>query len=272
MVMVLNSLRHRLVVDHDRGMSSGAPGAGQSVLLGDLTYAEVGGAASSGAIAVVPTGCTEQQGPHLPVDFDTWLVTTVAFAAAERARADRSVKVLVTPTLPFGPTPEHRSFGSGFVDLPQSVHEEVISAVLGSLHDQGFRRLVIWRGCGGHDLSRVVAAFNGENEGCVVHQPELPYRDIWLEHGDPRDEGGHADGFATSLALHLRPELVRQDRIADPNNDPVDWDDPALDFGRYSSTGVIGRPTVASADFGARIWNEVIRRSADILTSISHGQ
>jgi creatinine amidohydrolase len=52
------------------------------------------------------------------------------------------------------------------------------------------------------------------------------------------------------LALHLRPEAVRRERIADPHNDRVDWDDPDLDFGRYSSTGVIGRPTVASAALG----------------------
>lgn len=252
-------------------MSSTARGGGRSVLLGNLTYAEVSEAASNGAIAIVPTGCTEQQGPHLPVDFDTWFVTMVSIAAAERAREEHDVNVLVAPTLPFGPTPEHRSFGSGYVDLPQSVHEEVIAAVLGSLRDQGFRQLVIWRGCGGHDLGRVVAAFNREAPDCVAHQPDLPYRDIWLQHGDPRDEGGHADGFATSLALHLRPELVRHDRIADPNNDPVDWDDPALDFGRYSSTGVIGRPTVASSALGKRIWDEAIRRVARILESISHG-
>ena len=40
---------------------------------GDLTYLEIRERADTGCLAVVPTGCTEQQGPHLPVDLDTWL-------------------------------------------------------------------------------------------------------------------------------------------------------------------------------------------------------
>jgi len=39
---------------------------------GDLTYREIRERAEAGWMAVVPTGCTEQQGPHLPVGFDTW--------------------------------------------------------------------------------------------------------------------------------------------------------------------------------------------------------
>ena len=39
---------------------------------GDLTYVQIRDCASQGWLVIVPTGCTEQQGPHLPVDFDTW--------------------------------------------------------------------------------------------------------------------------------------------------------------------------------------------------------
>jgi len=41
---------------------------------GDLTYEEIREGARQGWLAIVPTGCTEQQGPHLTVDFDTWFV------------------------------------------------------------------------------------------------------------------------------------------------------------------------------------------------------
>ena len=46
--------------------------------------------------------------------------------------------------------------------------------------------------------------------------------------------------------LHLRPEAVLRDKIVNPDHDPVDWNDPDLDFSRYSSTGVIGDPTHAT--------------------------
>ncbi len=39
---------------------------------GDFTYREIRECAKLDWLVVIPTGCTEQQGPHLPVDFDTW--------------------------------------------------------------------------------------------------------------------------------------------------------------------------------------------------------
>ena len=65
---------------------------------------------------VVPTGCTEQQGPHLAVDNDTWFAESLAVAAAEQVAPD--VIAAELPALPYGPTPEHRGFGAGFVDIP----------------------------------------------------------------------------------------------------------------------------------------------------------
>jgi creatinine amidohydrolase len=41
------------------------------VQFAELTAREIRHLAERGCLAVVPTGCTEQQGPHLPVGFDT---------------------------------------------------------------------------------------------------------------------------------------------------------------------------------------------------------
>lgn len=229
------------------------------VQFADLTYREIGHLAEQGCLALVPTGCTEQQGPHLPVGFDTWLVRTIARAAAEEAASRYHVCVLVLPTLPFGPTPEHRGFGSGYIDLPRELHEAVVGHVLTSPADQGFRRIVVWRGCGGHDLSPAVARFNEQYANRArVFLPDLPYHALWCSLGDPANPGGHADAFATSLALHLRPQMVRRELIANPPQSPVDWDDPKLDFARYSASGVIGDPTPASAELGAKLWPAVV--------------
>ena len=54
------------------------------VQFGDLTYREIRQYADTGCLALVPTGCTEQQGPHLPVSFDSWLVETVALCRGGR--------------------------------------------------------------------------------------------------------------------------------------------------------------------------------------------
>jgi creatinine amidohydrolase len=237
---------------------------------GDLTFQEIRERAKDGWMVVVPTGCTEQQGPHLPVDYDTWFVETVCLAAARQSSKERGVKVLVLPVVPFGPTPEHRNYGSGYIHLPQEIHEAVISSVLESLVEQGFRRLIVWRGCGGHDLSGVVERFNAEHLGKArAFHPDFPYHKIWCRIGDPSIPGGHADSFCTSIALHLRPESVRVEWISDPQHKPVDWRDLELDFARYSPTGVIGDPTHASAELGAKLWKAVVQKVASIFQEIA---
>jgi creatinine amidohydrolase/Fe(II)-dependent formamide hydrolase-like protein len=50
-----------------------------------------------GYIAIVPTGCTEQQGSHTNVDFDTWLATELSIESAIEATERYGVKALVTP-------------------------------------------------------------------------------------------------------------------------------------------------------------------------------
>ena len=149
----------------------------------------------------------------------------------------------------------------------------MVSAVLASLAEQGFRRIVVWRGCGGHDLRTAVERFNEAFSGrSTAFLPSHPYDDVWRRIGDPAVLGGHADSFATSIALHLRPDAVRTDRIVDPGHGPVDWRDPNLDFADYSRTGAIGDPTHASAELGAKLWEAVVDAVAATLASIAHGQ
>ena len=50
----------------------------------------------------------------------------------------------------------------------------------------------------------------------------------------------------------------------------MDWEDPELDFANYSSTGVIGDPTHASAELGARLWEAVVNEVAETLRSIAN--
>ena len=86
---------------------------------------------------------------------------------------------------------------------------------------------------------------------------------------DPSIPGDHSDSFTTSITLHLRPDAVRKDKIVDPQHEPVDWEDPDLDFASHSSTGVIGDPTHASAELGAKLWEAVVDEVATTLQSIA---
>jgi creatinine amidohydrolase len=80
--------------------------------------------------------------------------------------------------------------------------------------------------------------------------------------------GGHADSFSTSIALYLRPESVRRERIPEPQTASINWDDPHLDFTQYSPTGVIGDPTRASAELGEKLWKATVEAAAITLKKI----
>jgi creatinine amidohydrolase len=203
----------------------------------------------------IPLGCTEQQGPHLPTDFDSWMIERLCEGIAQRLYDQYDIIVLTMPTLPFGPTPEHIGFGHGYVDLRQSTHEAVIEDVLESLVEQGYRRLLIWRGCGQHQLSTVIDAFNLRHTEARASQPQIDYNTVSQEAFGRPIPGGHADSFATSIRLYLDADSVRLTsiRLPQPAALSIDWSQP-LDFSKFSDTGVIGDPTQASPEVGAKLW------------------
>ena len=166
------------------------------------------------------------------------------------------------PALPFGPTAEHRGFGAGYVDLPVEVHGAVIAAVLRSPIEQGFRRFLLWRGCGGHKLEEVVAQFTSEHDDVRIAMPAMPFGEMWCRLGDASVPGGHADSFTTSIALALWPASVRPDVIPGPSRTP-DWDVDPLDFTVWSDSGVIGDARFGSAHLGKQLHREAVSWLAD---------
>jgi len=236
----------------------------------DFTYEELRDLLPSVDAAFIPLGCTEQQGPHLPTDFDTWMITRLCGEIADRLESEHGQSVVVLPTLPFGPTPEHAGFGFGYVNLRQSTHEALVQDVLQSLAEQGFPTLVIWRGCGQHDLGAVIDRFNASHKGCAAYQPVIDYGAICDSAFGRSVPGGHADSFATSIRLHLDGDAVRMDKVREPTLQPFEWSD-VMDFALISDTGVIGDPTQASVEAGARIWELCVREGVGLSRLLAEG-
>jgi creatinine amidohydrolase len=237
----------------------------------DFTYEELRELLPRVGAAFIPLGCTEQQGPHLPTDFDTWMITRLCGDIADMLEGERGQLILVLPTLPFGPTPEHVGFGFGYVNLRQTTHEAAVEDVLESLAAQGLRTLIVWRGCGQHDLKPVIDRFNASHKGCAAYQPIIDYGTVCDTAFGRPVPGGHADSFATSIRLHLNRDAVRMDKVREPTLRPFEWSD-AMDFASISDTGVIGDPTQASEEAGARIWEMCVREGAELTMDLLEGR
>ena len=236
-----------------------------------LTYEELRDLAPQVRAVFIPLGCTEQQGPHLPTDFDTWMIARLCEDIAESLQSDHGELVLVMPALPFGPTPEHVGFGFGYVNLRQSTHEALAEDVLESLAAQGFNTLVVWRGCGQHDLQAVIDPFNASHQDCAAYQPVIDYGTVCDTAFGRQIPGGHADSFATSIRLCLDKDAVRADRVRMPALRPFEWGRD-MDFSSVSDTGVVGDPTQGSAEAGARIWELCVREGVLLTRLLLEGR
>lgn len=169
------------------------------------------------AVVVFPTGATEQHGPHLATGHDTFSVTEVAHRAAEIATCN----VVVAPTLPFGSSHHHLSFG-GTLSLSTDTYSRLMTDVVTSMVTGGARRIFLLNGHGGNqELNQLTArdvALQQSAEAPVV----IAAASYWqiaasslatmsgLE-GIPLP--GHAGAFETSTMLATTPRRVREEHL-----------------------------------------------------------
>src|SRR6266487_6414023 len=96
-------------------------------------------------VVLLPLGAIEQHGPHLAVSTDTDIVTEIALQAERQLHTD----ILLCPTLPFGSSHHHLSFG-GTMSVSVTTYIQIIVELVESLLMNGFRRIVLLNGHGGN--------------------------------------------------------------------------------------------------------------------------
>jgi mycofactocin precursor peptide peptidase len=187
-------------------------------------------------VLVVPIGSLEQHGPHLPLDTDAFLASTVA----ERLAASRPSAGLA-PTLPVGASGEHADFPGTLSIGTAALRELVIELVRDA--SRHWRAVLVINGHGGNARGLAEAAERCRYEGrqLTIHHLALPGMD------------GHAGHAETSMMLHLDPARVDVDAATPGPTTPVEQLMPALvrdGVRSVSPDGVLGDPRSASAQEG----------------------
>ena len=228
---------------------------------GQLTFEEVGELARAGIVAVLPVGATEQHGPHLGTGTDAVLAELVVSAAVAETGD------LALPVLTYGCSLGHTERWPGTLSLSAATLTAMVIDIGKWLHASGFRKLVM---VNSH-------ATNGPPCQSALlelrHQrPELRMRfvslfDITTEanQGYMRDaDDPHANDAETSMLLHIAPNLVRMDRVVD-EEDRTRGRVLQYAMPQVTDTGVVGRPSEATAEKGEQLFGAIVRGLVDLL-------
>jgi creatinine amidohydrolase len=179
---------------------------GKPVFLADLTWSEVKARLKRVGLAILPTGSTEQHGPHLTVETDIAIATELARRLATR----HFPRILVAPPLPAGLSNHHMHF-PGTITWRAETFMACLTDTIRSLHAHGIPRFLILNGHGGNRASLSVLCtklryeeglqvaactwFELVREACYTF---IPRRRV------------HADEIEAAMGLSLAPRIVRR--------------------------------------------------------------
>jgi creatinine amidohydrolase len=220
-----------------------------------MTSDEIGGLVSAGMdLAILPVGATEQHGPHLATGTDTVSPEAIAW------RVSALTGAVVLPALPYGLSLGHTDQWPGTLSLHPRTLTQVAVEIGRWVVASGFRRLIILSGNGPNQPPLDSARLQLRHEF-----PQCRFRFLSLFDvservkkayaGDAPDF--HANRAETALLMHLRPEMARPGK---------EVDEPDITVGRVFSydmrattrSGVVGRPSQATAEFGEHLTDMLV--------------
>jgi creatinine amidohydrolase len=229
-------------------------------------------------VIVLPTGATEQHGPHLPCAVDTVIAAGVVGHAL--ARLPDSVPAYAMAPITYGKSEEHLHF-PGTVTLTGETLLATMNEIGESVYRAGFRKLLIVNGHGGQPQVMEMSARELRlRHGDFIVVPSFTWRVPHVAGQFMTDKekklAMHAGHAETALMLALAPDTVRMDRavvnyppvfpssLLSPDGRPAcAWS--ARDFG---PSGIIGDPLPATPEQGLAILNSLTESWATAITEL----
>jgi len=114
-----------------------------TVRLDEMTWPEVKKALEKPHVILLPVGSTEQHGPHLPLNIDSFWATYIAEQTAKTVN-DRykDFSVLVAPTIHYTDVSCHKMF-PGTVGVKVDTLIAMIEDIVKSFIEQGFKNIIL---------------------------------------------------------------------------------------------------------------------------------
>ncbi|MFW6017193.1 MAG: creatininase family protein [Halapricum sp.] len=220
-------------------------------------------------LAVLPTGSTEQHGPHAPMGTDALSAETIAAEAAEASDGE----VVVAPPVNVGISEEHRQF-TGSLWVSEDTFRAYVRETIESLASHGWDRIVVVNGHGGNTdaLREVCGSITRSGDAYAV-----PW--TWFDALDFEAYGielGHGGPAETAFVQAVRPDLVHEDRVdeaaagaGDGFGEFEQGTNLTYDFAEFSESGAIGDPGAGDAELGERLLADATTALIDLLAVVA---
>jgi creatinine amidohydrolase len=211
--------------------------------------------------AILPVGSFEQHGDYLP------LITDTVVASAISQELSHAYPLLQLPPVTISCSHEHSSW-PGTVSISASTLYLMISDIYSSIARSGLTSLVILNGHGGnYVLANAVQEGNAQGKRMAL----FPSGADWAEARQSArlvssgHEDMHAGEIETSVLLHSHPELVKDgyqaaDWVADDRRHLL-----TTGMEEYTPSGVVGRPSLGSAEKGKAVLASLVDSFAAVL-------
>jgi len=216
-------------------------------------------------VAVLPVGSFEQHGAFLPLATDTVIAVTVAAAIAA------TYPVLALPPVTISCSHEHAAW-LGTVSISATTLHAVVTDIAESLRRGGISKLALVSGHGGnYVLGNVVQEASARGQSMALFPTEADWATAraggGVETGPDTDM--HAGELETSLLLHAHPDLVRPD-YAEHDHVAAERDRMlTLGLSAYTESGVVGHPSLASAEKGRGALASLVASFGDVLAALA---
>jgi creatinine amidohydrolase len=190
-------------------------------LLERMTWPEAQEAFERTSVVVIPTGSTEQHGPHMPLGTDFLTAAELSKRLAERT------EVIVTPTIPIGYAKYHTDF-YGTLSVSEDTLTNALIEICDDLLKYGATHIIFVNGHGGNldsirrcgealrEVNVPVAVATYWNLTKVVNPEWMPI--------------GHADYIEASLVMAVDESIVHLERSEIPEvknlTDAIELDSP----------------------------------------------
>lgn len=241
------------------------------------TWLEIKDLVRKQPVVVLPVGSTEDHGHHLPLDVDTFLVSSVCDGAA-RLIPDEA---LLLPELPYGFEDHHMDF-PGTITIRDDHLLDFVLDITRSVAHHGFRKILIVNGHGSNATILETAARRTVIETDVhcgmLNWWSMAQATLWDIGAS--DLQSHADEIETSVYRYLNDSAVQMDKAVREVKLPVQkyyWRGWIRGKGasplrmmdqwsRISDTGVIGDATVATVEKGEQLFRAAAQELAGLIS------